>query len=208
MKIYEPMHRIIKEITVMIIKFLPALALMVFSAAANASVVSVHTNETTGLLTWTAEDNGFTIELIQLTPDFIRAIYEKHNFPADEIERVASYCIFGTILKNTSKQKMSYRVSDWRYTSKDRNGNMGQALPVKTKTQWLAEWKKAGITFSWTLLPAAGDFSVGDWQQGFTTIKLPRESEFDFMYKWKLGDMAYTGTIKNVKCAPESLTDI
>ncbi len=198
------MHRTIKEIATMIIKFLPALAFMVLSAATNASVVSIHTNETTDLLTWTVEDNGFTIELIQLTPDFIRAIYEKHNFPADEIERVASYCIFGTILKNTSKQNMSYRVSDWRYVPKDKKGNMGQALPVKTKTQWLEEWKKAGIIFSWTLLPDVGDFAVGDWQQGFTTIKLPRESEFNFIYKWKLDDVAHAGTIKNVKCAPES----
>ena len=127
-----------------------------------AAQVSVHKNETTGLLTWTAEDKGFQIELIQLLPDFIRAIYKKHNFPDAEVERAAGYCVFGTILKNTSNQLMSYRVKDWRYRAKAEDGSYGKALPVKTKTQWLDEWRQAGVTFSWTLLPDEGEFAVGD----------------------------------------------
>ncbi len=168
----------------------------------NASQVSVHKNDVSGLLTWTLVDEGFQIELIQLLPDFIRAIYAKHNFPAMEVERAASYCVFGTILKNTSEQMLSYRVSSWRYRTKD-----GKQYPVKTKTQWLEEWRKAGITFSWTLLPDAGEFSVGDWQQGFTTIKLPRETEFDIIFKWQLDGTEHTGTLKNISCAPESLAE-
>jgi hypothetical protein len=166
-----------------------------------ASEVKVHKNEETGLLTWTVNDEGFQIELLQLLPDFIRAIYAKHNFPKDEVERAASYCIFGTILKNTSDKQMSYRVADWRYRTSD-----GEQYPVKTKTQWLDEWSKAGITFSWTLLPDAGEFSVGDWQQGFTTIKLPRNTEFDMIFKWQLDGVEHTGTLENIKCAPESLS--
>ncbi|MBT8118697.1 MAG: hypothetical protein KJN89_03175 [Gammaproteobacteria bacterium] len=169
-------------------------------AEAAASEVKVHKNEDTGLLTWTMSDKGFQVELIQLLPDFIRAIYAKHNFPKEEIERAASYCIFGTILKNTSDQQMSYRVADWRYMTSD-----GKEHPVKTKTQWLDEWRKAGVTFSWTLLPDAGDFSVGDWQQGFTTIKLPRNTEFDIIFKWRLDGVEHAGVLENIKCAPESL---
>jgi hypothetical protein len=168
-----------------------------------ATEISIHKNEVSGLLTWTADDEGFRIELIQLLPDFIRAIYAKHNFPQQEVERAASYCVFGTILKNTSDQHLSYRVSQWRYRTKD-----GKQHPVKTKTQWLAEWRKAGITFSWTLLPDVGEFSVGDWQQGFTTIKLPRETEFDFIFKWQLDGVKHTGVLKNIRCAPESLPEI
>ena len=166
-----------------------------------ASEVKVHKNEDTGLLTWTVNDEGFQIELLQLLPDFIRAIYAKHNFPKDEVERAASYCIFGTILKNTSDQQMSYRVADWRYRTSD-----GKQYPVKTKTQWLDEWSKAGITFSWTLLPDAGEFSVGDWQQGFTTIKLPHNTEFDMIFKWQLDGIEHTGILENIKCAPDSLS--
>lgn len=181
------------------ITFLINMSLINMTTAA-ASNVSIHKNETTGLLTWTAQDTGFSIELIQLIPDFIRAIYGKHNFSPEEVERAASYCIFGTILKNTSEQHLSYRVKDWFYRTKD-----GKEYPVKTKTQWLEEWKKAGILFSWTLLPDMGEFAVGDWQQGFTTIKLARETEFDLIYSWQLDGVSHTGVLKNLKCAPESL---
>jgi hypothetical protein len=180
----------------------PVLLSVFLSLAAEASATSIHENEATGLLTWTADNEGFKIELIQLIPDFVRAIYAKHNFPKQEVERVASYCVFGTILKNTSGQHLSYRVSDWRYRTED-----GKQHPVKTKTQWLEEWRKAGITFSWTLLPDVGEFSVGDWQQGFTTVKLPRETKFDFIYKWQLDGVAHTGVIEGMKCTPESFAE-
>lgn len=176
--------------------------LLLPASGVQATQTSVYKNETTGLLTWTVNDEGFKIELIQLIPDFVRAIYAKHHFPKEEVERAAAFCVFGTILKNTSNQHLSYRVSDWRYQTKD-----GKQYPVKTKTQWLEEWRKAGIKFSWTLLPDIGEFSVGDWQQGFTTIKLPRETTFDFIYKWQLGGVAHTGVIKNVRCAPGSLPE-
>jgi len=175
--------------------------LIVCATAASAAKISVHKNETSGLLTWTADDEGFSIELIQLLPDFIRAIYAKHDFPKEEIERVASYCVFGTILKNTSDKLLSYRVADWRYRTKD-----GKEHAVKTKTEWLTEWRKEGILFSWTLLPDEGEFYVGDWQQGFTTIDLPRDSEFDLVYKWALDGKEYSGVLENIKCAPETLT--
>ena len=175
---------------------------MILAVEAAATETSIHKNEVSGLLTWTADDDGFKIELIQLLPDFIRAIYAKHNFPKQEIERAASYCVFGTIIKNTSDQHLSYRVLDWRYQTKD-----GKQHPVKTKTQWLHEWRKAGIIFSWTLLPDEGEFAVGDWQQGFTTVKLPRETEFDLIYKWQLDGVAHTGILENIRCAPESLPE-
>lgn len=180
--------------------FLSATLLLV--SEISIAEMSVHKNEVTGLLTWTADANGFKIELIQLIPDFVRAIYEKHNFPKQEIERVASYCVFGTILKNTSNQHLSYRVSNWRYQTKD-----GKQHPVKTKTQWLEEWQNAGIIFSWTLLPDVGEFSVGDWQQGFTTVKLPRETKFDFIYKWQLDGVTHTGVLESISCAPDALPE-
>lgn len=183
-------------------KFNLIMALLFLAACEPAATVTIHKNEASGLLTWTSEDKGFSIELIQLLPDFVRAIYAKHNFPKEEVERAASYCMFGTIIKNTSDQNLTYRVKDWRYKTED-----GKVYPVKTKTQWLEEWKKSGIVFSWTLLPDIGEFAVGDWQQGFTTIQLPRNTEFDLIYKWKLNGVTHTGVLENVKCAPESLAE-
>ena len=185
-----------------LVSLIIALQMSLLSDELIAAERTIHKNDVSGLLTWTSKDEGFSIELIQLLPDFVRAIYGKHNFSKREIERVASYCVFGTIVRNTSDRHLSYRVNNWRYRSIDK-----KLRSVKTKTQWLEEWKKAGISFSWTLLPDIGEFAVGDWQQGFTTIDLPRDSEFDLIYKWQLGDEVHSGVLKNVKCAPESLPE-
>jgi hypothetical protein len=176
------------------------LGLLAATNVSFAQQVSIHKNETSGLLTWTVQDQGFQVEFIQLLPDFIRAIYAKHGFPKAEIERAADYCMFGTILKNTSDKVMSYRVKDWRYRTSD-----GKLWPVKTKSQWLDEWRKQGIIFSWTLLPDEGEFAEGDWQQGFTTIKAPRESSFDLIYTWQLDGKPYQGTLKNMQCPPATI---
>lgn len=176
------------------------IGLFIFSSQLNAAEVSIHKNKQTGLLTWTSEDVGFTIELIQLLPDFVRAVYAKHDFPKNEIDRIASYCVFGSVLKNTSEQQLIYKVSDWTYTDQ-----IGETYPVKSKSQWLAEWRKAGITFSWTLLPDDVVFEVGDWQQGFTTIKLPRGAKFDLTYRWQLDGKPHSSTLKNLYCPPENI---
>ncbi|MGA7595012.1 MAG: hypothetical protein WCA64_07440 [Gallionella sp.] len=165
-----------------------------------AAELAVHKNSASGLLTWTSRDDGFSIELIQLFPDFVRAVYSKYGLPAGEVERIAAYCDFGTIIQNTSQQQLSYQVSDWRYIDKN-----GKSYPVKTKGQWLEEWRRAGITFAWTLLPGSGDFGIGDWQQGFTTIKIDRNEKFDLVYTWTLDGIKHRGKIENMSCAPASL---
>lgn len=176
-------------------------ALYLADVAESFANVEVHRNSESGLVTWSSSKDGFSVELIQLLPDFIRAIYAKHNFTSDEIERIANYCVFGTIIKNTSGEVLRYDVSTWQYT------NNSISRHVKTKTQWLKEWNDAGIMFSWTLLPDEGMFEAGDWQQGFTTIQLPRESKFDLTYRWQLENKSYSSTIKNIICAPESLPE-
>lgn len=180
-----------------LIKPVTFIGLILGAISAHAAEVSVHKNELSGLLTYTSEDNGFSIELIQLLPDFVHAVYAKHDFPKSEINRINTYCVFGSIIKNTSQQQLSYRVKDWSYIDSN-----GKRQPVKTKTQWLEEWRKAGIKFSWTLLPDQGEFAVGDWQQGFTTIKMPRDSQFDLTYTWSLDGVAHSGTLENLQCAP------
>jgi hypothetical protein len=125
-----------------------------------------------------------------------------HDFPDAEVDEIASYCVFGTIIKNTSQQQLDYDVANWYYT--DKHGNKH---PVKTKTQWLEQWHKAGVTFSWTLLPDKGRFYKGDWQQGFTTIKLPPESEFSLTYKWSISGIEHTDTFEGLRCAPEQLSE-
>jgi hypothetical protein len=171
------------------------------SSISHAAKVTIQQNETSGLKSWISESQGFSVELIQLLPDFIRAIYMSHGFPESEFEEIASYCVFGSVIKNASNKTLEYDVSNWYYT--DTNGKQHK---IKTKTDWLEQWQKAGITFSWTMLPDKGTFYVGDWQQGFTTVELPRESKFDFTYKWKLDGIEYSDTIEGMSCAPESIS--
>ena len=178
------------------------LALLMLTHIASAANISAQKNEDSGLYSWVAESEGFSIELIQLLPDFIRAIYMSHEFPDAEVDEIASYCVFGTIIKNTSEQQLDYDVATWYYTDKHGNNR-----PVKTKTQWLEQWRKAGVTFSWTLLPDKGTFYQGDWQQGFTTIKLPRESEFSLTYKWSINGIEHTDIFEGLRCAPEQLSE-
>ena len=183
--------------------FLFAFSIISFlSISSTAAAATVHKNKESGLLTWVADKDDFSVELIQLLPDFVRAIYAKHDFPKDEIERIANYCVYGTIIKNTSQYALTYDVSSWRYRYK------GESHNVKTKTQWLEEWKKAGILFSWTLLPDYGVFEVGDWQQGFTTIAVPRDAVFDLEINWTIDDnhsVRYSKNIQGIICPPENL---
>lgn len=188
------------------INYLPmlifVLVLAMFSNSSNAAKISAQKNEDSGLYSWVAESEGFSIELIQLLPDFIRAIYMSHDFPDAEVAEIAGYCVFGTIIKNTSQQQLDYDVADWHYTDKH-----GKTYPVKTKSEWLEQWRKAGVTFSWTLLPDKGTFYEGDWQQGFTTVKLPRESEFTLTYKWSINGTEHTDTFEGLRCAPDQLSE-
>ena len=110
------------------IKLIISLSFFLVIATVQAANDSVHKNEQTGLLTYTSESEGFSIELIQLLPDFVRAIYAKHDFPKAEIERIANYCVFGSIIKNTSQQQLHYKVADWTYSDEQ-----GKLQPVKTK---------------------------------------------------------------------------
>lgn len=188
------------------IDYLPLVLLImssgIFTSIADAARITSQQNPDSGLYSWVAESEGFSIELIQVVPDFIRAIYMSHDFPQQEVDEIAGYCVFGTVIKNTSQQQLDYDVSEWYYTDKQDNN-----YPVKTKSQWLEQWRKAGVTFSWTLLPDKGTFYEGDWQQGFTTIKLPRESEFTLTYKWSIDGTEHTDTFEGLRCAPEQLSE-
>ena len=184
--------------------FIFALCLLAASTAvfANASPVveKIYRNDKSGLLSWLREADGFRVEFIQLLPDFVRAVYARHGFPEDAVEEMASWCIFGSIIKNTSGRPLRYRVADWRYRD-----SQGRLHPVKTKTQWLREWRRKGIPFSWSLLPDKGDFAAGDWQQGFTTLALPHGASFDLLYSWSVDGRPYQGEIKQMRCAPARL---
>ncbi|VAX13012.1 hypothetical protein MNBD_GAMMA24-2813 [hydrothermal vent metagenome] len=173
------------------------LALTLIAVLPVNAEVQTFTDENSGLQSWKAQHPGFSLQFIQLLPDYVRAVYSARGLPKKAVELMASYCIFGTIIQNKSAYPLSYQVADWRYVTLD-----GQSHPVKTKTQWLKEWRSMGVTFRFSLLPDEQTFSPGDWSQGFTTLAVPPDTPVALHYFWTLQGKKHEGVIKNLRCAP------
>lgn len=173
------------------------LALLLIPLLPRAAELTLNRDPDSGLLSWKKQDRGFSLELIQLYPDFVAAVYSSRGLPPAVVDGMKEYCVFGTVAQNQSGGTLSYRVADWRYVTPD-----GQPHRLKTKPEWIAEWKKQGADFGWSILPATVSFDTGDWAQGFTTVHLPPGSRFDLIYSWSHHGKRYTGKLENLACAP------
>lgn len=186
------------ETTCSLSRRIALLALLLTPAAPQAAELTQYQDPDSGLLAWKKVDRGFSLELIQLLPDFVAALYSSHDLPPAVVDSIRGYCVFGTVAQNQSGGTLSYRVADWRYVTPD-----GRQHRLKTKPEWVAEWKKLGSDFGWSILPATMTFDTGDWAQGFTTVHLPPGSRFDLIYSWRHHGKRYTGKFENLVCAPE-----
>lgn len=157
---------------------------------------SEFTDPTTGLMSWKAVDNGFSLQLIQLHRDYVTAVYNSRGLPQKLIDGVLKYCVFGTIIKNESQEEVSYKVANWQYSTKE-----GKKYSVKTKSEWLKEWEAMGVGYRWSMLADDQTFSPGDWIQGFTTVAVKPGEKFNFHYSWTFKGKTFTNTIKGIRCA-------
>ena len=172
------------------------LVLLSRQALADGSIEK-RVNPDTGLLSWKSQGDALELEFIQVLPDYVRAVYSSRGLPREIVDKVSGYCVFGTILHNRSEGPVAYRVADWRYITPD-----GERHPIRTKTDWVQEWRDMGVAFRWSMLPDDQTFEVGDWGQGFTTIGLTPGSRFALEYSWRVNDTTRTRTIEEVECAP------
>lgn len=154
-------------------------------------------NPDTGLSSWKSAGDALDFELLQVLPDYVRAVYSSRGLPKAVVDKVSSYCVFGTILRNSTDKPLSYHVADWRYMTPD-----GVQHRIRTKSEWVSEWRDMGVAFRWSMLPDDQTFAVGDWGQGFTTIALEPDSRFTLQYSWTQDDKTETRIIKEVRCAP------
>ncbi len=173
--------------------------LMGLTGAAGAAGVEQHRDADSGLLSWSVEESGLSLQLVQMLADYVAAVYSSRGLPPAVLESIADYCVFGTIVTNTSDTRVSYRVADWRYLTPD-----GRRHRIKTKTEWLAEWERMGVAYRWSILPDEQTFEPGDWSQGFTTVALPPDSVFTLLYSWRYQDETHEGRIEGLRCAPAS----
>ena len=167
------------------------------SSIAFAGDVQRYKDPATGLISWKIQEPGLSLQLIQLLPDYVTAVYSARGLPPSLVKTMASYCVFGTIIKNESGEQLSYRVADWRYVTEDGTGH-----PIKTKTEWVKEWQDQGVSFRWSILPDDQTFEHGDWSQGFTTIPLPPDSSLNLIYTWRSQGENHKGTLERLRCAP------
>jgi len=159
--------------------------------------VSVTADPQTGLKSWQYEGDGLAIELVQVPPDFIRASYSVRGLPETVTEAVATRCVFGTIVRNLAQRPLAYRVADWRYTTGD-----GVERPIKTKSEWLEEWRGMGVRFSWSILADEPTFAIGDWIQGFTTMPEPHGSRLSLKVVWTIDGERHEKVLPDLECAP------
>ena len=169
--------------------------LLTLATPAWAADTIVTENPQSGLKNWKKSDRGFSIELIQLLPDFVQATYASRDLPPAIFESMKGYCIFGTVARNETDAPLSYKVADWRYVTKD-----GKSHKLRTKSQWIDVWSKLGADFSYSILPDDIEFDAGDWAQGFTTPKIPPGARFDLIYTWRQHGKTYTGKLENLAC--------
>jgi hypothetical protein len=168
--------------------------------AVGISAIAEQVSPDTGLSSWKSEGDALDFEFVQVLPDYVRAVYTSRGLPKTVVDKVSSYCVFGTILRNTTDRPLSYRVADWRYITPD-----GVRHRIRTKSEWVAEWRDMGVAFRWSMLPDDQTFAVGDWGQGFTTIALQPGSLFTLEYSWTQDDKTETRRIEEVRCAPAEL---
>lgn len=176
--------------------YLVALALFLPGAAQAGKMQSFRDAES-GLLTWKFVEDGFSLQLIQLPPDYVQALYSSRGLSPGVAESLRGFCVFGSVIRNDTDRRLAYRVAEWRYITPD-----GNSHPLKTKSEWLAQWKGMGSTYMWSILPDDQVFEPGDWSQGFTTVALAPESVFDLVVRWRLGDERHESTLSGLRCAP------
>lgn len=175
--------------------FMILLPVLLLSCATGGKVVK-NINPDTGLMSWKTSGQTFSMELLQLYPEYVRAVYASRGLPEKVIDKISSYCVFGTIIRNLSDSPVFYNIEDWRYVTAD-----GKQHVARTKREWVNEWREMGIVFRWLLLPEAQTFAVGDWGQGFTTVKLAPGTVFDLHYEWQQDGKTHQRTIKEMHCA-------
>lgn len=145
---------------------------------------------------WSNLKHGFTLELLQLSPDNVRAFYDNMGYPHRAIAAIAHVCVLGTSIHNRAKAPITYDVASWRAITPD-----GQQHPLITKTDWLARWKALGIGADWSILPVQQTLQPGDWAQGFTTVDLPRGTRFKLVYSWREHGTQHQATLAGPQCA-------
>lgn len=145
---------------------------------------------------WSSASQAFSVQLVAMDADHVRAFFENMGYPAGAVGAVARVCVFGTTIRNGAADAITYDVSTWRARTSD-----GTLHPLITKTEWLARWRPFGLRDDWSILPPQQTLQPGDWGQGFTTLELPPGKQFQLIYRWKDHGTTHEAYVDGVRCA-------
>lgn len=164
-------------------------------------------NEDNGLETWHFINGDIEIELVQRLPDQTRALFMNHAFSREVIEKLATSCMFQTIIRNNGKsgtqQPVSVDLTAWRMTYN------GRITGIQLKEPWLAAWSdedaspSAKLVIRWGMFPTQQEYMPGDYNWGLTAYGIPPGSVFDLEVSWQEGNKNHTGKINRIHCAPD-----
>lgn len=148
---------------------------------------------------WVNHRHAFTLRLIPLSPENVRAFYDNMGYPPAAVAAIARVCVFGTSIRNRGKAPIRYDVAAWRAVTAD-----GKSHPLITKTDWLARWKAEGIGADWSILPPQQTLQPGDWAQGFTTVEAPHGAYITLHYSWSEHGTRHQATLAGAQCGSDA----
>lgn len=148
---------------------------------------------------WANHRHAFTLRLIPLSPENVRAFYDNMGYPPAAVAAIARVCVFGTSIRNRGKEPIRYDVAAWRAVTAD-----GKSHPLITKTDWLARWKAEGIGADWSILPPQQTLQPGDWAQGFTTVEAPHGAHISLHYSWSEHGTRHQATLAGAQCGSDA----
>lgn len=144
------------------------------------------------------------ISLTPRTPEQIGAFYEGRGFSKAMINILKQQCFLTVIIKNKSRNILWHDLSNWNFTSSNKN------ILRYNRAYWKNKWQKMHIplahqsTFRWTLLPESLDFRSNEAEGG--NIILPYTNTpvtLRAVFKAKADNSGKPVNIKinNIRCA-------
>lgn len=166
------------------------------------------TDERTGVKGWRFERDGIRVQLIQRLPDQTKAFFLGRGFQPAAADRLASRCLFQTIVHNIEPLDGDHVVVDlgeWRVVQ----GEERESLLLKGK--WQQEWARLGVTdrartaFQWAFFPTRQDFAPGDWNMGMTSYPVEPGAPLTLELVWQKNDRRHQGRIDGVVCGSNDM---
>ncbi len=166
-------------------------------------LVSQGVDEQAQLLYWQWQHQGLSLRLVQRLPDQTRGFFAARGFSKTAVDRIANACVFQTVMRNQSKQAVSYTLSEWWLT------HDGKTTQIPSQAFWSKQWQAlnestaAKIAYRWAVVPAQQSLEVGDYFWGMSVYGLHPDQSFDLHFSYQIEGETFNGELLKVHCAAD-----